>query len=150
MDPERAQLLAVPDHGLLLLYDGVCGLCNGLVRFLIKRDRGDRYRFATLQSELGRQLVRGHGYDPDVISTVYVLSRPGLPAEKVWRRGRAAVIAIAGVGRGWSLFHGLRILPSFLLDFGYGLVARRRYRLFGKLDSCPAPEPGQRHKFLAH
>ena len=134
---------------MLVLYDGVCGMCNGLVKFLIRRDHHDRYRFAALQSELGRELVRANGGDPEVLSTLYVFRDAGKPSQILWRRGRGGVIAIASVGGAWSLVHALRLLPGFVLDLGYNLIARRRYRLFGKLESCPVPPAEHRHKFLA-
>ena len=133
---------------MLVLYDGVCGLCNGLVRFLLARDRRERFWFAPLQSELGRQLVAARGGDPTTLSTLWLIEHPGRPHERVWRRGRAGVRALAALGGGWRLIGGLRIMPGFVLDAGYWLVARTRYRLFGKLDACPAPAPGDRARFL--
>src|SRR6266545_6257184 len=120
-------------------------MCNGLVRFMLERDRRDRFRFAPLQSEAGRALVRERGGDPDEVSTLYLIERLGRPGERTWRRGRAAVMALAGLGRGWRLLHALRLLPGFLLDLGYRLIARLRYRLGGRLDACPVPDPRHRH-----
>lgn len=133
---------------VLVLYDGVCGLCNGLVSFMLRRDRGDRCRFASLQGELGRQLVAERGGDPDELSTLYVIERLGQTDERLWRRGRAAIIALAALGRAWRLLHVLRILPTGLLDVAYRALARRRYRLGGKLESCPVPAPEHRRKFV--
>jgi predicted DCC family thiol-disulfide oxidoreductase YuxK len=139
---------------LLLLYDGTCGLCHGLVRFLIRRDRRDVLRFAALQSELARTLVARAGGDPDVLDTLYTIAdadavaRDPEGAPLVARvRGRAAVEAIAAVGGPWRMLSALRILPRFLLDLGYRLVARSRYRLFGKR-ACELPSPEARAKFL--
>lgn len=137
-----------PDH-LLVLYDGVCALCNGIVRFLIARDRGDRYRFAPLQSELGRETVRRHGGDPDELSTFYLILRPGTDGERALLRGRAAIVAAARLGGIWKATNLLRVFPNFLLNLGYRLVARLRYRLFGRYETCPLPEPEHRHKFIA-
>jgi predicted DCC family thiol-disulfide oxidoreductase YuxK len=146
VDPDLAQL---PDGALLVLYDGVCGLCNGVVKFLLARDRRDRFRFAALQSELGRRLVRELGGDPDALSTIYVVARAGRPDQKAWRRGRGVLVALDALGGGWRVPALLRYLPAFLLDAGYWVVARTRYRLFGKLDACPVPPPEQRRKFVA-
>ena len=146
-EPDPA-LAALPDDAALILYDGVCALCNGLVRFLLARDRRDRFRFAALQSELGRRLVRERGGDPDRLSTLYLIERPGQPDERTFTRGRAGVRAIAAAGGGWALVHGLRVLPDVLLDLGYGLVARLRYRLAGRLKACPVPPAAERHKFI--
>lgn len=139
---------ALPAGAVLILYDGVCGLCNGLVGFMLRRDRGDRCRFASLQSPIGRELVAARGGDPDELSTIWVIERPGGADERVWRGGRAAVVALASLGRGWRLLHALRLLPGALLDGGYRLLASRRYRLGGRLEACPLPAPEHRHKFM--
>jgi predicted DCC family thiol-disulfide oxidoreductase YuxK len=133
---------------MLVLYDGVCALCNGLVTFVIARDRRDRFRFAPLQGELARQIVARHGGDPDELDTMYLVLNHGQPDEKVLRRGRAALRTIRSVGGAWTLMGVFALLPSFVLDFFYGLVARRRYKMFGRLEACPVPPPEQRHKFL--
>lgn len=138
----------MPPGAVLVLYDGVCGLCNAVVRFLLARDRRDRFRFASLQGDLARALVIAHGGDPDELSTFYLIQRPGQPGERVWRRGRAGLLALVSLGGAWSLFHALRILPTALLDAGYGVLAERRYRLGGKLDACPVPAPEHRGKFV--
>ena len=144
-DPELAGLA---DDAVLILYDGVCALCNGVVRFLLRRDRADRFRFAALQSELGRRLVRERGGDPDALSTLWLIERPGGPDERVFTRGRAGAIALAAGGGPWRLLAALRLLPDFILNAGYGLVARLRYRLAGRLDACPVPPAEHRHRFL--
>lgn len=138
----------VPPDATLVLYDGVCGLCNGTVKFLLRRDRRDRFAFAALQGDLGRELVRARGGDPDELSTLWLLRRVGQPDERVWRRGRAGVLALATLGGAWSLFHLLRLLPTALLDLGYRALAARRYRLGGRLEACPIPAPEHRRKFV--
>lgn len=140
---------AIQAHHVLVLYDGVCALCNGTVSFLVKRDKGDRYRFAALQSNLGREIVRRYGGDPDDLDTVYVVLDFGEASERILKRSRAVLTAVAALGGAWKLVNVLRVIPTFLTDLGYRLVARVRYRLFGKYDACPLPEPAHRHKFLA-
>ncbi|HTE56459.1 MAG TPA: DCC1-like thiol-disulfide oxidoreductase family protein [Kofleriaceae bacterium] len=147
-DTEAQAVGSVPPGATLVLYDGVCGLCNGLVTFMLRRDRRDRFRFTSLQGELGRGLVRARGGDPDELSTLYLIERAGQPDERVWRRGRAGLIALASLGRGWILLHALRVLPTALLDLGYRTLASRRYRLGGRLEACPVPAPEHRHKFI--
>jgi predicted DCC family thiol-disulfide oxidoreductase YuxK len=142
------ELAALPEDAVLVLYDGVCALCNGVVNFLLARDRRDRFRFASLQSDLGRRLVRERGGDPDALSTLWLIEHPGRADERVWTRGRAGAISIASAGGLWRLFHALRILPSFLLDLGYRIIAGLRYRLAGRLDACPIPPAEHRHRFL--
>jgi predicted DCC family thiol-disulfide oxidoreductase YuxK len=142
-------LAALPERAVLVLYDGVCAMCNGIVKFLLARDRDDRFRFLALQSELGREVVRARGGDPDEISTLYVITAPGREGERVAARGRGAIRAVTAAGGPWVALHALRLLPTFLLDFGYRLIARNRYRIAGRLDACPVPAPEHRHKFIA-
>lgn len=132
----------------LILYDGVCGLCDRFVQFLIARDSHDRYRFAALQSDLGHQAVARHGGDPDAVSTVYLIEHWGTDQERARVRGKAAMYAIDRLGGGWRVPGLLRFLPAFLLNAGYAVVARFRYRLFGRLDACPTPSAATRGKFL--
>ena len=132
----------------LVLYDGVCGLCNAFVRFLIRRDKADTFRFATLQSELGKGIVTRHGGDPDILSTVYLVEAPGQDNERVHLRGKAALYAINELGGVWRAVALFRFLPAIVLNLGYGLVARFRYRLFGRLEACPVPSPEDRAKFI--
>lgn len=141
-------LAALPDRAVLVLYDGVCAMCNGIVKFLLARDPEDRFRFLALQSELGREVVRARGGDPDEVSTLYVITAPGRAGEKVLVRGRAGIRAMTSAGGVWRLLHALRILPTFLLDAGYRFIANRRYRIAGRLDACPVPPAEHRHKFL--
>lgn len=133
----------------LVLYDGACALCNRTTRFLLDRDSGDVFRFAALQSQLGRELVERDGGDSSDIGTVVVLTDYGTDDERVLKRSRAILRAVTQLGGAWSLLHVFRAVPAFILDLGYRLVARLRYRAFGKHESCPLPEPQHRHKFLA-
>lgn len=132
----------------VVLFDGMCALCNGTTRLLLHRDRRDEFRFAALQSELGRALVQRHGGDPDDLSTVYTVVAYGTADEAVLKRSRAILAALTRLGGAWSLLHVFRVFPDFLLDLGYRLVARLRYRTFGQYDACPIPAPEHRHKFL--
>ena len=139
------------DHSTnpIILYDGVCALCNGLVRFVLKRDRADWFRFASLQSNLAREILSRHGLNPDDLDTFYLVLENGQPGEQILSRSDAAMRVLAEL-KGWpSVVAALmKIVPRFLRDFVYKLVARSRYRLFGKYDVCPLPAPGDRHKFL--
>ena len=132
----------------LILFDGVCGLCDRFVQFLLARDHHDRFRFAALQSPLGREAVLRHGGDPDAISTVYLIEHWGTDRERARVRGKAALYAIDTLGGAWRIPGLLRLLPGFLLNIGYGIMAKLRYRLFGKLDACQIPSPATRYKFL--
>jgi predicted DCC family thiol-disulfide oxidoreductase YuxK len=134
----------------LVLYDGVCGLCNRLVSFLLRHDRRDQFRFAPLQSELAQTLLRRYGLDPNDFDTVVVLADFGQPAERALTRSQAALWAASRVGGIWRLFAIAKLIPLSLREGLYRFIARRRYRIFGKYDQCPLPRPEDRGKFLGH
>jgi predicted DCC family thiol-disulfide oxidoreductase YuxK len=131
-----------------IFYDGVCGLCHRLVQLVLRRDRRRRFRFAALQSAIARETLARHGRNPDDLDTVYVVVDHGGPNERVIWRGRAILYILRRLGGAWPLTSAFAILPTFLLDLGYRLVARSRYRLFGKLDQCAVPERADRERFL--
>ena len=133
----------------ILLYDGVCGLCNRLVQFVLKRDRRQLFRFAPLQGELAARVLRRHGKDPADLDTVYVVVAPDTPDERLLPRSGAVLFILRNLGLGWRLLALLgRIAPRFLADWLYGQVAQRRYRIFGKYESCPLPSPETRARFI--
>jgi predicted DCC family thiol-disulfide oxidoreductase YuxK len=131
-----------PAHGVIL-FDGVCNLCNASVNFVIDRDPASYFRFAALQSDSGRALLRRHGLDDGRVTGVVLIS------DSRAYTGSAAAVRIARHLRGaWKLLAALIIVPPFLRDAAYGLVARRRYRWFGKTDTCRVPTPELRERFL--
>ncbi len=133
----------------ILLYDGVCGLCNRFVQFVLKRDRNDRFRFAALQSDFARTILERHGVDAVDLDTVYLVTSYQRPEESLSNRSDAAVAVLSELGGFWKLVAGiLCIVPRPIRNWGYNLVARNRYRMFGKYDVCPLPDPRDRHKFL--
>lgn len=127
----------------LILYDGECGLCDRFVRFVLNRDKRDRFRFAPLQSGFGVEQLRAYGFEGEGAASM-VLIQNG----RATRRGKAALSAMSMLGKGWPILGALRVLPSWLLDPFYNFVARRRYRWFGKLDACRLPSPAERAKFI--
>ena len=132
----------------IVLYDGVCGLCNGLVQFLLKRDRRDRLRFASLQSEFARVVVKRHDANPDDLDTVYVVMDHNQPKERLLARSDAILRLASEIGGIWGILAVGRFIPKSLRDALYKLVANNRYRVFGKYDTCMMPDPSQRAKFL--
>jgi predicted DCC family thiol-disulfide oxidoreductase YuxK len=132
----------------LILYDGVCALCNRLNQFVLPRDPGGLFDFASLQSETGRSIVRRFGRNPDDLDTFYVVAdyRTGSPA--LLSKAYAGLFVMKMVGPPWSWLGALRLLPRALLDWGYDLTARHRYRLFGRYDSCLLPRPEYRDRFI--
>jgi predicted DCC family thiol-disulfide oxidoreductase YuxK len=132
----------------LLLYDGVCALCNGVVQFLMKHDKLDQFRYAPLQSSLGREVLARFDIRsfPD---GVMLLTDALTPGEHLYQRSGAVAEALQQLGGPWRLAgRVLRLAPRRLRDWGYGMVARFRYRLFGRYDTCPIPPPEQRSRLL--
>lgn len=129
--------------GGIIVFDGVCVLCNGWVGFLLVRDRDQRYRFAAMQSAAGRRLLAGHGLDPDDPASFLLLDGQGAHTDT-----DAIVRVLSGLGAAWRLAALARLLPRGLRDRLYRIVARNRYRLFGRRDACPMPDAAQRHRFI--
>ena len=133
----------------IILYDGVCGLCNRLVQFVLKHDSQDRFRFASLQTNFAAPVLRRQGAAPENLDTMYVVLDRALPGERLASRSEAAIVILRELGGGWgALGLALRALPEWSRNWGYNLVARNRYRIFGKHDSCPIPNEKDRRKFL--
>jgi predicted DCC family thiol-disulfide oxidoreductase YuxK len=127
----------------VVLYDGVCGLCNGMVGFTVKHDRAARYRFAALQSDFGRERLRGLGLPEDALDSV-VLVKDG----RGYVKSRAVLEIARGLGMPWRLAAAGTALPAALADAAYAWVARNRYRWFGRHDACPIPSPEVRSRFI--
>jgi predicted DCC family thiol-disulfide oxidoreductase YuxK len=132
----------------LVLYDGVCGFCNGSVRWLIERDVDARLHYAPLQGETAAALRARHPEIPNELDTiVFIESAPG--GERVWLRSAAIFRVLRELSAPWRWLAPLRwLLPRALWDVAYQAFAGRRYRWFGKLDVCPIPPPALRARFL--
>ncbi len=133
----------------ILLYDGVCGLCNRLIRFVLKRDRQDRFRFAALQSGFATKIMSRHGTSPQQLDTFYLVLDYGQASERLLARSEGTVAMLRELRGAWRVASFvLGAVPRLVRDWGYNLVARNRYRIFGKHDSCLLPEEKHRRKFL--
>ncbi len=163
----------------ILLYDGVCGLCNRLVQFILRRDPAGVFRFAALQSALARRVLARHGARADDLDTVWVVVDYELPGERVVGRSDAVIFilkqlaaaaglrpagqpgaavptqakstqaqATAGLAFWRLVALLLQLIPRPLRDWGYRVVARTRYRIFGRYDACPVPTAETRARFL--
>jgi predicted DCC family thiol-disulfide oxidoreductase YuxK len=132
----------------IVFYDGVCGLCNRLVQFLLKRDRHDRLRFASLQSEFAASLLKRHGLDSRDLDTVYLVLDYKQSSERVLARSDAILYLLRQLGGVWSIAGLGRVLPKWVRDGIYKIIAGNRYRVFGKYESCLLPQEQHRHKFL--
>jgi len=127
----------------IILFDGVCNLCNHTVNYLIKRDRKDRFRFAAFQDEAGKRLIAKFNIDRSKTDSIVLIDD-----DKVYVRSTAALRISRNLGGGYPLFYGLMIIPNFIRNWVYDYVARNRYKWFGKKDSCMIPAPELRSKFL--
>jgi predicted DCC family thiol-disulfide oxidoreductase YuxK len=127
----------------ILLFDGECNFCNGVVRFVAPRDRAGAIRFAALQSEAGRAIQRRFGLDPDDLDTVILVE-----GDRCHRKSDAALRVARRLSAAWPLLAALRVLPRALRDWAYDRFAERRYRWFGRSDACLVPTPELRERFL--
>ncbi|MED5463931.1 MAG: DCC1-like thiol-disulfide oxidoreductase family protein [Myxococcota bacterium] len=129
-------------HSHVVLFDGVCNLCNGTVNFLIDRDPKQNLKFAPLQSTRGAALLRHHQLD-DTLSTI-ILVEEGV----VYQRSTAVLRITRLLSGGWPLLSVLLLVPAVLRDGIYTLIAQRRYRWFGQSERCRVPTPDLRERFL--
>ncbi|MEM9928568.1 MAG: thiol-disulfide oxidoreductase DCC family protein [Bacteroidota bacterium] len=128
----------------ILFFDGVCNLCNGAVQWFITRDKQGVLRFASLQSDLGQELLPAAGVDPTSLSSL-VLLEDG----KAYTKSGGALRAAAHLGGSWkALAKTMFIFPSFLRDGVYDFIARNRYRWFGKEEACMLPRPEWKARFV--
>jgi predicted DCC family thiol-disulfide oxidoreductase YuxK len=132
----------------LILYDGVCGLCNRLNQFVLRRDRRGTFDFASLQSGTGRTVLRRFGRDPQDLNTFYVVTNYRSESPALLSKSRASLFLMKELGGPWRWFELLGVLPTALLDRGYDLVARNRYRFFGRYESCLMPGAEHRTRFI--
>ena len=137
------------DPGPILLYDGVCGLCNRLVQFCLRHDTNHRLRFASLQSDFAARLLGRHGLDPRDLDTVCLVEGYDRPLERLLARSDAVMAVLHEIGGLWTVVAALlRVVPRWFRDWGYKIVARNRYRIFGRSQSCVLPEAKYRDRFL--
>lgn len=137
--------------GPIVLYDGVCGLCNRVVSYVIPRDPAARIRFAPLQGRFAAEVLLRHGIpvpegDPD---SFVLVEAPGTADERLSLRSTAALRTAAWLTRPWSWLRVFWVVPRPVRDWVYDRIAKSRYRIFGKLDACPLPTPESRARFLA-
>ena len=133
-----------PEPPHIVFFDGVCGLCDRFVQFVITRDRQARFRFAPLQGQLAARELPPRGANPEDLDTIYVLTAGG----ELLRRSRAVFFVLRALGGAWRALALLRFFPAFLTDRAYDVVARVRYRIFGRYDQCRLPTPAERARVL--
>ncbi|WP_425420769.1 thiol-disulfide oxidoreductase DCC family protein [Phaeodactylibacter xiamenensis] len=127
----------------VLLFDGVCNLCNGSVQFIIERDPDARFRFASLQSEEGQAVLSRFENRPSDLSSVVLIQD-----DQLYARSEAALRVARQLEGGWSLLYAFIVVPRPIRDAVYDWIARNRYRWFGKKDACMIPSPDLQSRFL--
>ncbi|MFZ0297270.1 MAG: DCC1-like thiol-disulfide oxidoreductase family protein [Candidatus Sulfotelmatobacter sp.] len=133
----------------IILYDGVCALCNRFVQFILRRDRNAIFRFASLQNAFAVPILARHSASPSDLDTVYVVVNYELPDEYLLSRSEAILFVLRQLAGPWrTIAPLLQILPKSLRDAVYSAVARRRYRIFGRYEVCMLPPVQHRSRFL--
>lgn len=143
MEKDHLSLIDIPRDKPILLFDGVCNLCNGFVQFLVKKDPKAQFRFTALQSEAGQQLLREAGIAQDELSTV-VLFEKG----QFYTHSDVPLKVSLYLGGFWRLFYIFKWFPRPLRDAIYKWIASNRYRWFGRKEACMIPTPALKKRFL--
>lgn len=127
----------------IILFDGVCNLCNSSVNFVIKHDKKNRYRFAALQSDIGKDLVNQFGIDPNETDSIILIK-----GQKHYIRSSAALRVAKGLSGGYPLFYVFMIIPTFIRNWVYDYIAKNRYKWYGMSESCMIPTEELKSRFL--
>ena len=128
----------------IILYDGVCVLCNKWVNFIIKNDKNEIFKFSPLQSKTSKKILKSFKIPNDNFDTIYII-KDG----EIFTKFKASTYALYNVNKVFIFLYFLNfIFPKFFLDFFYDFVGSKRYRLFGKLENCPVPHPSIKKRFL--
>jgi predicted DCC family thiol-disulfide oxidoreductase YuxK len=128
----------------VILFDGVCNLCSGAVAFIIKRDKSARYKFAALQSENGKNLISKFNLSPDKIDSILLLEN-----DKYFIKSTAVIKICRDLRALWPLVYIFILIPKSLRDYVYDLIAKNRYRWFGKKEQCLIPGEELESRFLS-
>jgi predicted DCC family thiol-disulfide oxidoreductase YuxK len=139
-----AELPDTSEHPILV-FDGVCVLCNRSVQFVLRHDSAQRFRFATVQSTAGHELMRTHGFDPEAPASVLLLE-----GNQLFTESAAILRVLSSFSLPWRIVARLlRAVPPPLRDRAYRYVAQRRYRWFGRKEICMLPDPRDAGRFLS-
>lgn len=128
----------------IILFDGVCNLCNGAINFVIKRDKKDVFRYASLQSEIGRRLIAERNIDTSNIDSIILID----PSIAYYHKSTAALQIAKQLSGFYPFLSVFLVLPKFFRDWIYDIIAKNRYKWFGKKDSCMIPTPELKALFI--
>jgi predicted DCC family thiol-disulfide oxidoreductase YuxK len=127
----------------IVLFDGICNYCNYWVNFAVRRDSKQKLLFTPLQGETAKRLLPQYNISPTALSSVILIDK-----EKAYTQSTAALRMCRYLDGGWKLLYGLIIIPKPIRDFFYNIIARNRYKWYGKRDECMVPSPELRDRFL--
>ncbi|TNE73801.1 thiol-disulfide oxidoreductase DCC family protein [bacterium] len=131
-------------HHSIVYFDGVCNLCNASVDFIIKRDLKAKFKFASLQSDLGQKILQENQFNSDDYDS-FILEQNG----NVYIKSSAAIRVAMQIGFPWSLLGVFLAIPPFIRNIVYSFIAKNRYKWFGKKETCRLPTPEERARFIA-
>ncbi len=134
----------LPEGKKVILFDGVCNLCNNAINFVIARDKKDQFRYASLQSDIGQQLADERGIDLSKIDSILLIE----PKLAYYHKSSAAIRIAQHLSGAYPLMGIFLILPKFFRDWVYDFIASNRYKWFGKKESCMIPNPELKALFL--
>lgn len=127
----------------IVLFDGVCNLCNSTVQFVIRKDTKKKFRFGSLQGIKGQEVLRRFNLPVNEFHSFILLED-----DKMYSRSTAVLRMLKLLGGGWKFLYGFIIVPKFVRDAVYNWIARNRYKWYGKRDECMIPTPELRERFL--
>ncbi|MCA9802572.1 MAG: DUF393 domain-containing protein [Cyanobacteria bacterium HKST-UBA02] len=147
--PERDDADRLVGEKNLIFYDGVCGLCNNFNKFVLQNDRTGSFAFASLQSDFATRVLRDRGFDAADLNTVYVLPAFDETVEPVLRKSDAVIYVAKNLRQPFPVLATIfGIFPRVVRDRAYDLVAKNRYRFFGRYDTCLMPGSKDAEKFI--
>jgi predicted DCC family thiol-disulfide oxidoreductase YuxK len=132
------------DHTSIILFDGVCNFCNSSINFVIRHDKKNHFRFATLQSETGKELLKKHHVDPSTTDSIVLIEN-----ESAYVKSTAALRITKHLNGAYPLAYTLLIIPAFIRNIVYDFIARNRYKWFGKKEVCMVPSEEVKSKFIS-
>jgi predicted DCC family thiol-disulfide oxidoreductase YuxK len=134
---------SIPQNTQIILFDGVCNFCNASINFIIDHDPEKHFKFASLQSDLGQDILKKFNKNTDDFDSVILLKN-----SQLHQKSEAALEIAKQLSGAWKYLSVFGILPTFFLNFFYDIIAKNRYKIFGKSESCRMPTPELRERFL--
>lgn len=127
---------------MIVLFDGVCNLCNASVNFIIDRDAKAVFKFASLQSDFGQKILQENQFKQVDFDSILLLKE-----DKILKKSDAALEIARNLDGWWKYFYALKVIPKFIRDLVYDLIAKNRYRIFGKSETCRIPTADLKERF---